>query len=561
LVLSTTVVSFLCFTTLIGARNSAAQERLRSRVEHAEQEPQNWLTFYGNYAGWSYSSLDQINRKNVKELVPVWAFPAGYPPPGTSLRAGLEAAPLVVDGRLYLVGPQNNVYAIDAASGKLQWQYIYDWSKKGQTPGNKGARGLAYGDGRIYMGTQDDHMVALDAETGKEAWNVLADDVYKCLCSITSPPLFLKGKIVTGVAGGDGPFRGYLQAFDGETGKLLWHFDTIPAPGQPRSETWPAGDTWKVGGAATWLTGTYDQDLNLIYWGTGNAFPDLMGEGREGTNLYSASLLAIDADTGKLKWFFQETPHDVYDFDSQPEPVLLDIDESGRKRKALLHSSKNGYAYLLDRETGKFIKGFPYVDSITWAKGLDENGQPIGAVIPQEDNHYLFCPGGRGGRNYNHSTYNPRIGWWYTTAFEICGYMKYGNDLFEGDTLNPNSRPHIAAFDPLTGKKQWSFPTKYYNQASLLSTGGDLIFSGDLEGETFALDAMTGKKLWSFSTGGRIASSPVSFAVNGRQYIAIASGGGSSRESFLPNYWPETKGKLPQPAATLFVFALPGSRK
>jgi alcohol dehydrogenase (cytochrome c) len=548
---------FVSLMILAGVHSVAAQEPSASRIEQAEKEPQNWLTFYGNYAGWSYSPLDQITTKNVKQLLPAWAFAAGYPPSTTSLRPGLEAAPLVLDGVLYLVGPQNNVYAIDAAAGKLVWQYVYDWSSKEPTPGNKGARGLAMGDGRIYMGTQDDHMVALDAKTGGEVWNVKTDDVYKCLCSITSPPLFVKGKVITGVAGGDGPFRAYIQAFDAATGKRLWHFDTVPAPGQPGSETWPGGDTWKVGGGATWLTGSYDPELHLVYWGTGNAFPDLMGEGRAGSNLYTASLLALDADTGKLKWFFQETPHDVYDFDSQPEPVLLDIDQGGRKRKVVLHSSKNGYGYMLDRETGKFLRAFPYVDTVTWTKGLDEDGKPIGAMIPGESKDFLFCPGGRGGRNFNHSAYSPRTGWWYTTAFEICSRMVHGTDLFEGDVLNPNSPPHIAAFDPLTGKKQWSYPTRYWNQSSLLSTAGDLIFAGDLAGDVFALDARTGQKLWSFSTGGRIASSPVSFSVNGRQYVAVSSGGGSSRENFVPNFWPEAKDHLPQPAATLFVFALP----
>ena len=539
--------------------HSAAAQSPSARVEHAEDEPQNWLTFYGNYGAWSYSRLSQITRNNVKQLVPVWAFPAGNPPPNTTLRQGLEAAPLVVDGVLYLVGTQNNVYAIDAASGKLDWQYIHDWSKVGRTQSPKGARGLAFGNGRIYMGTQDDRMVALDAKAGSVVWNVETDDVAKCHCAITSPPLFVKGKIITGVAGGDGPLRGYIQAFDAETGKLLWHFNTIPAPGEPGSETWPATDTWKIGGGATWQTGTYDPDLNLVFWGTGNAYPDYKGDDRAGTNLYSACLLALDADTGKMKWFFQETPHDLYDFDSQPEPVLLEMNEGGRKRKVILHSSKNGWAYILDRETGKFIRGFPYVDTMTWNKGLDDNGKPIDAKIPDETGDFLYCPGSHGGNSFNHSSYSPRTGLWYTTDQGICEYMKHAFD--SPGIVNPNSPPHIAAFDPMTGKKKWSFPTKYFNQSSLLSTAGDLIFAGDMEGTVFALDAKTGEKLWSFSTGARVAAPPVTFSVNGRQYVAVSTGGGSSRENSIPTWWPEAKGRLPQTSATMFVFALPEGTK
>lgn len=499
------------------------------------------------------------NRTSVHRLAPVWTFPAGQVPPNLSLREGLEAAPLVIDGTLYLVGPQNNVYAIEASTGKTIWQYVHEWSHPVAQISPKGARGLAFGDGRIYMGTQDDRVVALDIKTGNVIWNVEADDASKCFCSITSPPLFVKGKVITGVAGGDGPMRGYLQAFDAESGKLLWRFDTIPTPGEPGSQTWPGGDTWKVGGGATWITGTYDPQLNLIFWGTGNAFPDYAGDDRAGSNLYSSSLLALDPDTGKLKWYFQETPHDVYDFDAALEPVLLDLHEGDRTRKVILHSGKNGYAYIIDRQTGKFIRGFPYVETLNWSKGLDANGQPIEARIPDDQGDFLFCPGSHGGNSFNHSSYSPRTGWWYTTDQGSCNYIKHNTDSI--GIVNPKAPPHLAAFDPITGKRQWIFPTKYFNQSSLLSTAGDLIFAGDLDGSVFALDARTGKELWSFRTGGRIAAPPVTFSVNGRQYIAISSGGGSAREAAIPLLWPESRGHLPQPTATLFVFALPATVK
>ena len=547
---------------LAGGCVAAAQGTMATRIEHADKEPQNWLTYYGNYGAWSYSPLNQIARENVKQIVPAWAFPAGSSM-NPSLRVGLEAAPLVVDGVLYLVGMQNNVYAVNAVTGKPLWNYIYQLPDDAVIYGNKGARGLAIGDGLIYMASQDDHLVALDARTGKEVWNVVLDDFTRCRCSITSAPLYLNGKVITGVAGGDGPFRGYINGLDAKTGKLLWHFHTIPEPGEPGSETW-LGDSWKIGGVATWLQGAYDPELNLVYWGPGNAFPDLRGEKRQGSNLYAASLIALNADTGKMKWYFQETPHDVYDFDSNMEPVLIDVREGSRMQKLVLHSSKNGYAYLLDRETGKFIKAFPFADTVNWTSGLDKEGKPIEALTPSEiTTDRLTCPGPAGARNFNHSAYSPRTGWWYTSSTELCSHITPpknptgDQNIRVGREINPDSPPHIGAFDPLTGKKQWEFATKYFNQSSLLATAGDLIFGGDLEGDAFALDARTGKKLWSFNTGGRIVAPPVSFSVNGRQFVAIASGGGASIDGQIANFWPETRDRLPQAAATLFVFALP----
>jgi alcohol dehydrogenase (cytochrome c) len=276
--------------------------------------------------------------------------------------------------------------------------------------------------------------------------------------------------------------------------------------------------------------------------------------------------VAIDADTGKLKWYFQETPHDVYDFDSNPEPVLIDQTVKAKKQRLVLHSSKNGYAYVFDRATGHLIRAFPYADSITWTRGLDENGAPIAAVIPGKDTQFTFCPGGPGARNRNHSAYSPRTGLWYTTSYELCSEITpEKQDVHEGDEwiggsrtihLNPGHEPHIAAFDPLTGAKRWSFNTSYLNASSLLATGGDLLFAGDVMGNAFALDARSGEKVWSFNTGFRLASPPVTFAVGRRQYIAMTVGGGTAIEIQVPLLWPETRGKLPGVASKLFVFAL-----
>lgn len=556
-------IGVLLFALLfLGAIRAAGQEVAPGRIVHAAKEPQNWLTFFGNYRAWSYSPLNQITRDNVHRLAPAWTFPTGG-------RGGLESAPIIADGKLYLVNQENNVFALDAATGKLIWNYVYKPSKDARA-GNGKARGLAIGFGMLFMGTRENRLLALDAKTGKEVWNIEIENSLKCGCGISSAPLLVKDKVITGVTGGESAHRGYISAFDAKTGQLAWRFYAIPEPGQPGSETW-TGDSWKLGGGSSWFTGSYDPELNLVFWGVGNPSSDLYGGDRLGANLYTDSLVALDADTGKLRWYFQETPHDVYDYDSDPEPILIDVEQNGQMRKLVIHSSKNGFAYILDRETGKFIRGFPYVDTVTWAKGLDKDGKPLEPIEPEVGKDFLFCPGTQGGRNRNHSAYSPVTGLWYTTALEVCSHLtpQRQDDVKEGESfwgglreeqLNPNAVPHISAFDPLTGKKGWSFATKYFNASSLLATAGGLVFGGDIEGSTFALDDRTGQKLWSFNTGSRIASPVVSYSVNGRQYVAIGSGGGSLIEARAPLYWPEAKNHIGQDASTLFVFALPDEK-
>jgi alcohol dehydrogenase (cytochrome c) len=549
---------------ILGATQVAAQDHKAGRAEQDDKQSQDWPTFFGNDRAWSYSPLAQITKENVKQLKPVWTFAPGG--------RGLEAAPLEVGGVLYLVDPSNDVFALDAVTGKSIWKFSYRKAADEANPQRDKARGLAFGFGMIFEGTNDNHVLAINAQTGSEVWNVEVEDRAKCGCGINSAPLVVKDKVVTGVTGGEVAHRGYLSAFDAKTGKLAWRFYPIPAPGEPGSETW-SGDSWKLGGGSTWYTGSYDPELNLIFWGTSNPSSDFYGGDRVGTNLYTDSLLALDADTGKLKWYYQETPHDLWDYDSNPEPVLIDVEQNGARQRWVVHSSKNGYAYVFDRATGKLIRFFPYVDTINWSKGLDANGKPIDPVIPEPGKDDLFCPGTEGGRNRNHSAYSPRTGWWYTTALELCSHLmverkdpkdvKEGDGWFAGthkDVPNANSPPHISAFDPLTGKKQWTFPTTYANASSLLATGGDLIFAGDVEGHAFALDARTGEKVWSFDTGAIVASPPISYSIDGRQYIAIASGGGSIVDGRITLFWPESKGHIPQGGSRLTVFALPDAK-
>ncbi|HWH58868.1 MAG TPA: PQQ-binding-like beta-propeller repeat protein [Terriglobales bacterium] len=522
-----------------------------SRLEHADKEPQNWLTVYGNYSGWNYSPLSQISRKNVGRLVPVWAFPTGLSKPPLKV-TGLDAPPLVVDGVLFIEGMQNNVYAVDAATGQWIWTYAYEEAPRLALGEGRGARGLAYGDGKIYIGTMDNHIVAIDAKTGKEVWNAHEEDPFECQCKITSAPLFVRGKVLTGPAGNSGgKLRASVNAYDAETGKRVWRFSTVL---DDKNQSDP-----EYGGGAIWETGTYDPETNVTYWGTGDPSPAMAGQGRPGNNLYTASVVALDADTGQLKWYFQETPHDVYDYDSHPGPILLDLNIEGSKRKVMLHSSKNGFAYLLDRETGKFIRAFPWGVTPTWTKGLDASGQPIDPVDPGQVKEGSICPPpGAGAQGVNYFSYSPKTNLWYATDYDVCTVFTNGRRTM---AVSPQSAPSISAFDPATGAKKWSFNTNYINFSSPLLTGGNLLFGGDEEGNAFALDATTGEKLWSFNTGSRISSAPVSFSVGGRQFIAISTGGGTIGESMILHLFPDAKGHLPEPSAMLFVFALPEKGK
>jgi len=527
------------------------------------------MTFSGREAAWGYSPLDQINRKNVKELAAVWAFPSGELAPG----AGMSTEPLVMDGVMYLLAPYDRLYAIDAVSGKELWRYWYPLAPLEFVPYSPNARGLAIGYGLVYFGTIDNHVVAVDQKTGHEVWDVQVEDVRQCSCNIDSAPILARDKLIVGVTGGESAHRGYINAFDAKTGKHVWRFFVIPGPGDPNFGTWK-GDSWKTGGGGPWFTGAYDPDLNLIYWGTGNASSDYYGENRLGSNLYTASLVAIDAGTGELKWYYQETPHDVYDYDSAYEPMLIDLDRNGKREKLIVHPSKNGFVYVLNRETGRFINAWPYVKNVTWTKGFDENGKPIDQVFPALGKSTVLCPSGMtGARKPNHSAYSPRTGWYYNIGWEICAaYTPQKGPVDEGkiwfgtggtDPANPPDGPirgHIDAWDPITGRNVWSYAVPFpMPHAALMATAGDLIFTGDPDGNVIALDAKTGEKLWSFNTGAAIHGSPISYAVNGRQYVAVGSGISTIGGQIGANVPILRDPDGPRQASTLFVFALPDS--
>ncbi|MGH9760683.1 MAG: pyrroloquinoline quinone-dependent dehydrogenase, partial [Blastocatellia bacterium] len=329
------------------------------RIARARSEPQNWPTYFGAYDGWRYSSLDQINTRNVKGLAPAWVFQTG------KIEGGLNATPIVVDGIMYLIASEDRVFGLNAATGERLWTYDYKIPRDFPIAYGKFNRGLAVGYGLVFFGTMDNHVVALDAKTGKEVWNVEVEETKKCGCNINGAPILVKDKVVVGGNGGDSAHRGYINAFNAKTGRLAWRFFTIPGPGEPGFETWGNSPLWKYGGGSTWLTGSYDADLNLIYWGVGNPSSDFNNSERPGKNLYTDCIVALDADSGKLNWYYQEIPNDTWDFDSAYESVLMDVTRNGKTQKLLVHPNKSGFVWVLDRTNGKFINSWPYVKTIT----------------------------------------------------------------------------------------------------------------------------------------------------------------------------------------------------
>jgi len=356
----------LCTLILAAAAALAAQSLSWERILHSDNEPGNWLSYSGNLLGHRYSKLAQINTGNAARLQPAWIYQIGG-------AQKFETSPIVVDGTMYISEPPGMVLAIDTKTGRSLWTFTHPLPGDLRVCCGQSNRGVAVLGDRVYYGTLDARLIAIDSKTGRKVWEaVLAD--YRKGYSVTSAPLIVKDKVITGMAGGEYGVRGFIDAYDATTGKLAWRFWTVPAAGEPGVETW-GGDSWQRGGGTTWVTGVYDPDQNLIIWGTGNPGPDWNGDVRPGDNLYTDSAVALDADTGKLKWHFQFTPHDVHDWDAVQVPVLAEGVVHGQMRKLLLWANRNAFYYVIDRTTGKFLQGRPYVRQ-TWAKGLDSKGRP-----------------------------------------------------------------------------------------------------------------------------------------------------------------------------------------
>jgi alcohol dehydrogenase (cytochrome c) len=513
------------FMVALGATATEAQVSY-DRILRAAAEPANWLTYSGNVLGQRYSPLRQIDRANVAGLKPLWVYQTGE-------RGKLETSPLAIDGVLYVTEKPHIVTALDGRTGRPLWTYRR--KEPDRVPGCCGPvnRGLAVLDDALYLCTLDDHLVSLDLATGRERWDVTIAD-YKTGHSMTVAPLAVKDKIIVGISGGEFGIRGFLDAYDAKTGARAWRFWTIPGPGEPGHETW-AGDSWKTGGVATWVTGSFDPDLNLIYWGTGNPSPDYNGDDRAGDNLYSNSLIALDADSGKLRWYFQYTPHDLHDWDSNQVPIVFDATIGGKPRKLIGHANRNCFYYVLDRETGEFLSGTPFAKQ-TWASGLDAKGRPI--LVPGMEpspEGTRVSPGLEGGTNWYSPSYSPLTGLFYVNAREDHDAVFYkqpaeyvpGENFENGGTRGvAGNEPYsvIKALEATTGKIRWEFKLHAPPTGGVLSTAGGLVFSGGREGNFFALDAESGRALWKFPTGGVVEAGPVTYEVNGRQQVAVAAG-------------------------------------
>lgn len=522
----------------------------------------DWPSYGGTYAALRYSALDQINTANVKTLRPEWIFQTG------DYENGLQATPIVIDGIIYLSTSNAWVFALDGASGRVIWEYHFTLGK-GLGYGKQN-RGVAVGRGHVFLGTADNHMVALDQKTGEELWRVNVEDSRQCGCNITGAPLLVKDVVVAGVTGGDSAHRGYLTAFDVKTGRMRWRFYTIPGPGEKGHETW-TGESWRLGGGSTWMTGSYDPDLNLLYWGVGNPSSDLNSSNRGGDNLYTASIVALDPDTGKLKWFYQEIPRDMWDYDAAFELYLVDLPFNGITRKVVMQATKAGYVWMLDRTNGEFLKAWTFAKHINWVKGITEDGKLVGRMEPEVGTSKLVCPSAIGAKNWNQGAFSPRTGWLYLPVQEVCNDLiarneeaSEGKDFIGGSwVMKPppdgKQEGYLAAYDPLTGQRKWTLPVTTWILASVLATAGDLVFTGDPEGNFFAVDAKTGTRLWSFQTGAGHRGSAVTYSIGGRQYVATPSGWGSIIATAHQDLWPNAP--IARPGSSLIVFALPGVRQ
>ena len=527
-----TVLAALVAVVTVAAQHQASTEITAQQLLDGFKNPARWLMYSGDYSGARHSPLSQITPANVSRLSAQWTFQVENMVAGR----GFEGTPLMIDGVLYITGNNNTAWAVDVRTGQQLWRYRRQLPA-GLTYGSANAsnRGFAVLGDRLFMGTLDAHLVALDRRTGGVVWDIAVDD-FKVGYAVTQAPLVVKDKVIIGIAGGDLPTRGFIDAYDPATGKRIWRFYTIPGAGEPGSETWSDPAVLPRGGGATWQTGSYDPELNLLYWGTGNPNPDYYGEERKGSNLYTASIVALDADTGRLRWHYQFTPHDTHDWDSNHVPVLGDVTVGGRSRKAVMVANRNGFFYTLDRATGELLVGKPFTDS-RWAREIGTDGRPIvlnqGVATP--DNPNPTCvPDYRGGTNFNPPSYDPAQQVFFVMARETCAvYMPQKQEAVPGRSnmgggmrkLDAPDYSALRAIDAGTGAIKWEHRFDLSSMAGVMSTASGLVFAGDQDGYFNAFDARSGKRLWRYRTGAPIhGAAATTYLLDGRQYVLIPSG-------------------------------------
>ncbi|MCC2641754.1 MAG: adh [Nitrospira sp.] len=542
--------------SLSSAKGSAppvARDVTFERIVKARSEPQNWLTYYGAYDGWRFSALDQISRNNVKDLRPAWTFQFGQIGiTATPATYAFEAAPIIVDGVMFVSGWDGYVWALDAVTGEELWRYKHEIPL--DTPlccGNVN-RGVAVAKGKVFLATQNGYLVAIDAVSGKAVWSQPFADV-RAGESATMAPLIVKNLVIVGNSGAEYGVRGHIDAFDLDSGRRAWRRYNVPKPGEPGSETWPKeGQAWARGGGSAWITGTYDPVLDLLYWGTSNPGPDFDGNVRPGANLYSDSVLALNPDDGSLRWHYQWTPHDVWDYSGVNENILFEEGE----RKLLAHFDRNGHLFILDRTNGEFVRVTTFT-RVTWGE-IDATGKVIVKKIPTEEGIEI-CPGPAGGKEWVHAAYSPRTKFFYVPVIDACAMYKLIPGEFregmpywggEANVLGHQHGGHVKAYDA-TGSEAWTWKHDKPMVSSLLVTAGDVLFAGEPTGELNGFDAATGELLWQYRTGSGIHSSPVTYSVNGKQYIAVPAGWGGWIKGFAPGMIGAPRGNA------LFVFALP----
>ena len=533
----TTTLRLVWIASLVGATAAvlAAQQAPPPPLVTAQEilgglppDGSRWLTFGGNYTNQRHSPLTQITPANVNRLVPVWTFQTGT-------LGNFEATSLLRDNILYVTGPQNVAWALDARTGRQIWRY------RRELPENLTAccglvnRGFAMLGDKLFMVTLDAHLLALDRKTGVIVWDQTMQS-YKAGYASTIAPIVVKDKVIVAVAGGEFGIRGFIDAYQAQDGKRAWRFYTIPGPGEPGHDTW-TGDSWKIGGAGVWVTGAYDPEQNLLFYGTGNPGPDYHSESRLGDNLYSTSLVALDADTGKLRWHYQFTPHDVHDWDSTEVPVLADITIAGQPRKVVMFANRNGFYYTIDRTTGKVIAAKPFVTT-TWAKEIGRDGRPV--TLPghtPDEKGEVTCPDITGGTNFWPPSFDPATQTFFVNAREACmTFYAWRPDYIQGERFTGGAGQRVQssdspvygalrAIDPATGERKWEFRYLNLSTAGLLTTASGLIFSGDGDGNLLALDSRNGKLLWRYQLGATMhGTSPITYMLDGRQHVLVPAG-------------------------------------